>query len=72
MTPARDRCHARTKKGDRCRNPAGPDGLCPVHRRQVVAADRASRARLLGPIITRTLIKKINHTLWQCHLFNAP
>ncbi len=35
MTPPRPRCQARTRKGDRCRNPAGPDGLCAVHRRQV-------------------------------------
>jgi 1-acyl-sn-glycerol-3-phosphate acyltransferase len=34
MTPARERCQARTRKGDRCRNPAGPDGLCALHRRQ--------------------------------------
>ena len=34
MTPARDRCQARTRKGERCRNPAGPDGRCAVHRRQ--------------------------------------
>ena len=35
MSPASKRCRARTRKGDRCRNPAGPDGLCAVHRRQV-------------------------------------
>jgi 1-acyl-sn-glycerol-3-phosphate acyltransferase len=35
MTPAPDRCHAQTKKGARCRNPAGPDGLCALHRREV-------------------------------------
>jgi 1-acyl-sn-glycerol-3-phosphate acyltransferase len=34
MTPPRQRCRARTGKGDRCRNPAGPDGLCALHRRQ--------------------------------------
>jgi 1-acyl-sn-glycerol-3-phosphate acyltransferase len=34
MTPPRERCQARTRKGDRCRNPAGPDGLCALHRRQ--------------------------------------
>jgi 1-acyl-sn-glycerol-3-phosphate acyltransferase len=41
MTPPRSRCQARTRKGDRCRNPAGPDGLCALHRRQVekVAAE---------------------------------
>ena len=33
MTPPRERCQAHTKKGDRCRNPAGPDGLCTTHRR---------------------------------------
>ena len=44
MTPPRERCQARTRKGDRCRNPAGPDGLCALHRRQleeVAAADSA-------------------------------
>jgi 1-acyl-sn-glycerol-3-phosphate acyltransferase len=35
MTPPRERCQARTRKGDRCRNPAGPDGLCALHRRQL-------------------------------------
>jgi 1-acyl-sn-glycerol-3-phosphate acyltransferase len=41
MTPPRSRCRARTRTGDRCRNPAGPDGLCTLHRRRVekVAAD---------------------------------
>jgi 1-acyl-sn-glycerol-3-phosphate acyltransferase len=34
MTAPRQRCQARTRKGDRCRNPAGPDGLCALHRRQ--------------------------------------
>jgi 1-acyl-sn-glycerol-3-phosphate acyltransferase len=34
VTPARERCQARTRKGERCRNPAGPDGLCAVHRRR--------------------------------------
>ena len=38
MTPPRDRCQARTRKGERCRNPAGPDGRCAVHRRQPEAA----------------------------------
>jgi 1-acyl-sn-glycerol-3-phosphate acyltransferase len=44
MTPPRERCQTRTRKGDRCRNPAGPDGLCALHRRQlkeVAAADSA-------------------------------
>jgi 1-acyl-sn-glycerol-3-phosphate acyltransferase len=44
MNPPRKRCQARTRKGDRCRNPAGPDGLCALHRRQleeVAAADSA-------------------------------
>ena len=36
MTPTRERCRAHTKKGERCRNPAGPDGLCALHRRQLV------------------------------------
>jgi 1-acyl-sn-glycerol-3-phosphate acyltransferase len=40
VSPASKRCRARTRKGDRCRNPAGPDGLCAVHRRQV---DRSAR-----------------------------
>src|SRR5215211_4016657 len=35
MTPPRERCQARARKGDRCRNPAGPDGLCALHRRQL-------------------------------------
>jgi 1-acyl-sn-glycerol-3-phosphate acyltransferase len=38
MTPPRERCQARTRKGDRCRNPAGPDGLCALHRRQLEQA----------------------------------
>jgi 1-acyl-sn-glycerol-3-phosphate acyltransferase len=38
MATASERCRARTRKGDRCRNPAGPDGLCAVHRRQFEAA----------------------------------
>jgi 1-acyl-sn-glycerol-3-phosphate acyltransferase len=38
MTPAPERCRARTRKGGRCRNPAGPDGLCALHRRQFEAA----------------------------------
>jgi 1-acyl-sn-glycerol-3-phosphate acyltransferase len=35
MTPPRERCQARTRKGERCRNPAGPGGLCARHRRQL-------------------------------------
>ena len=38
MTPPRSRCKARTRKGDRCRNPAGADGLCALHRRQAEKA----------------------------------
>src|SRR4029453_15101049 len=38
MTPPRSRCQARTRTGDRCRNPGGPDGLCAVHRRQAEKA----------------------------------
>jgi 1-acyl-sn-glycerol-3-phosphate acyltransferase len=36
--------------GERCRNPAGPDGLCAVHRRQVEsgAAPRAGRSARRG------------------------
>jgi 1-acyl-sn-glycerol-3-phosphate acyltransferase len=37
MSPPRERCQARTRRGDRCRNPAGPGGLCTVHRRQLEA-----------------------------------
>ena len=33
MTATSKRCQARTRKGERCRNPAGPDGLCAVHAR---------------------------------------
>jgi 1-acyl-sn-glycerol-3-phosphate acyltransferase len=35
MTPPRKRCQAQTKKGTRCRNPAGPDGFCTLHRPRV-------------------------------------
>jgi 1-acyl-sn-glycerol-3-phosphate acyltransferase len=35
VSPAGGRCRARTRKGERCRNPSGPDGLCAVHRRPV-------------------------------------
>ena len=43
MTPTGERCRARTRKGERCRNPAGPDGLCARHRRllEEAAADSA-------------------------------
>jgi 1-acyl-sn-glycerol-3-phosphate acyltransferase len=41
MTPPRGRCQARTRKGERCRNPAGPDGLCTLHRRQLEEAAAA-------------------------------
>jgi 1-acyl-sn-glycerol-3-phosphate acyltransferase len=33
MTEPKERCQATTRKGERCRNPAGPDGLCARHRR---------------------------------------
>ncbi len=36
--PARERCQARTRTGERCRNPAGPGGLCGLHRRQLQEA----------------------------------
>jgi 1-acyl-sn-glycerol-3-phosphate acyltransferase len=36
--PTRERCQARTRKGERCRNPAGPGGLCAVHRRHLEGA----------------------------------
>ena len=42
MTPAQKRCRARTRKGERCRNPAGPDGLCALHRRQLQAEGEPS------------------------------
>ncbi|HJW60149.1 MAG TPA: DUF5763 domain-containing protein, partial [Actinomycetota bacterium] len=47
MTPPRSRCQARTTRGDRCRNPAGPDGLCALHRRQAekAAADSTRPGR---------------------------
>jgi 1-acyl-sn-glycerol-3-phosphate acyltransferase len=32
------RCRATTARGERCRNPAGPDGLCALHRRRLEAA----------------------------------
>jgi len=34
----RARCRALTAKGERCRNPAGADGLCALHRRRLAAA----------------------------------
>jgi 1-acyl-sn-glycerol-3-phosphate acyltransferase len=43
MSATSKRCRARTRKGERCRNPAGPDGLCAVHRHQ--AADAPGSAR---------------------------
>jgi 1-acyl-sn-glycerol-3-phosphate acyltransferase len=45
MTPPRQRCQAHTTKGDRCRNPAGPDGLCALHRRQREEAATAASAK---------------------------
>ena len=47
MSQASGRCRARTRKGERCRNPAGPDGLCAVHHRQVAvgAPGTAHRGR---------------------------
>jgi 1-acyl-sn-glycerol-3-phosphate acyltransferase len=46
VTPAGERCRALTRKGERCRNPAGPDGLCARHRRLLegAAADSAKPA----------------------------
>jgi 1-acyl-sn-glycerol-3-phosphate acyltransferase len=34
----RERCRALTAKGERCRNPAGADGLCALHRRRLEEA----------------------------------
>jgi 1-acyl-sn-glycerol-3-phosphate acyltransferase len=45
MTPVRERCQARTRKGERCRNPAGPGGLCALHRRQLEEAAAADSAK---------------------------
>jgi 1-acyl-sn-glycerol-3-phosphate acyltransferase len=45
VTPPRERCQARTRKGERCRNPAGPGGLCPRHRRQLEEAAAADSAK---------------------------
>jgi 1-acyl-sn-glycerol-3-phosphate acyltransferase len=39
------RCQALTRKGERCRNPAGPGGLCARHRRQLEEAAAADSAR---------------------------
>ena len=36
--PTGERCQARTRKGERCRNAAGPGGLCAVHRRHLEGA----------------------------------
>ena len=49
MSP-QPRCQARTRKGERCRNPAGPDGLCTVHRRQAAEGSRAERGT---PVLRR-------------------
>jgi 1-acyl-sn-glycerol-3-phosphate acyltransferase len=40
--PARPRCGARTAKGERCRNPAGPSGLCTRHQRALAEATAAA------------------------------
>jgi 1-acyl-sn-glycerol-3-phosphate acyltransferase len=45
VTPPRERCQARTRKGERCRNPAGPGGLCARHRRQLEEAAAADSAK---------------------------
>jgi 1-acyl-sn-glycerol-3-phosphate acyltransferase len=45
VTPPRERCRARTRKGERCRNPAGPGGLCARHRRQLEEAAAADSAK---------------------------
>ncbi|HEX6674757.1 MAG TPA: lysophospholipid acyltransferase family protein [Actinomycetes bacterium] len=39
--PERPRCAARTAKGERCRNPAGPSGLCARHERALAGATAA-------------------------------
>jgi 1-acyl-sn-glycerol-3-phosphate acyltransferase len=57
VTPARKRCQARTRKGERCRNPAGPDGLCALHRRQAEGGASAVHTPepdpdLLAPFLT--------------------
>ncbi|MFL6273231.1 MAG: 1-acyl-sn-glycerol-3-phosphate acyltransferase, partial [Actinomycetes bacterium] len=49
MSPAGRRCRARTRKGDRCRNPAGPDGLCAVHRRRVESGAAPTTGRRARP-----------------------
>ena len=45
MTPPHERCQAHTRKGERCRNPAGPGGLCARHRRQLEEAAAADSAK---------------------------
>jgi 1-acyl-sn-glycerol-3-phosphate acyltransferase len=45
VSGARERCQARTRKGERCRNPAGPGGLCARHRRQLEEAAAADSAK---------------------------
>ncbi|HYY77724.1 MAG TPA: 1-acyl-sn-glycerol-3-phosphate acyltransferase [Actinomycetes bacterium] len=50
-TPSgRPRCRATTARGGRCRNPAGSDGLCAVHRRhlQPATSPRSSGAPVPG------------------------
>jgi 1-acyl-sn-glycerol-3-phosphate acyltransferase len=42
VTPPRERCQAQTGKGERCRNPAGPGGLCALHRRRLQEATAGS------------------------------
>ena len=49
MTPTRERCQARPRKGERCRNPAGPGGLCALHRRQLEEAAAADSAKPAPP-----------------------
>jgi 1-acyl-sn-glycerol-3-phosphate acyltransferase len=48
MTRPRERCQARTRRGDRCRNPAGPGGLCALHRRQLEEAAAADSGKVGG------------------------
>jgi 1-acyl-sn-glycerol-3-phosphate acyltransferase len=45
VSAARERCRARTRTGERCRNPAGPGGLCARHRRQLEEAAAADSAK---------------------------
>jgi 1-acyl-sn-glycerol-3-phosphate acyltransferase len=42
ISAARPRCGARTAKGERCRNPAGPSGLCTRHQRALAEATAAA------------------------------